>query len=135
MKHLKLTYNKIGSRLYPILPVRSGSLFCGIRGDITGATQAIKDMGQAVIRLEPDSTKHNKIRLQTALGNVVDEVRIRKKEVEGCGKDKTTYTTRKQRDFKDRKAIRELTRDKTRSNDETLSLSEENSSSKGVSKD
>ena len=92
-------------------------------GDTKGATQAIKDMGQAVIQFGTGLDKAQQNKIATALGNVVDEAAKAQKRGEALWqRQDDLYNQETAQILKIAKLRRELTEARLVSNDESLSF-------------
>ncbi len=104
-------------------------------GDTKGATQAIKDMGQAVIQFGTGLDKAQQNKIATALGNVVDEAAKAQKRGEALWqRQDDLYNQETAQILKLAKLRAELTQKRLVSNDETLTFAKRIAAAKEAAK-
>lgn len=104
-------------------------------GDTKGATQAIKDMGQAVIQFGTGLDKVQQGKIATALGNVVDEAAKAQKRGEALWqRQDDLYNQETAQILKLARLKAELTQKRLVSNDETLTFAKRIAAAKEAAK-
>ena len=104
-------------------------------GDTKGATQAIKDMGQAVIQFGTGLDKIQQGKIATALGNVVDEAAKAQKRGEALWqRQDDLYNQETAQILKIARLRAELTQKRLVSNDETLTFAKRIAAAKEAAK-
>ncbi len=104
-------------------------------GDTKGATQAIKDMGQAVIQFGTGLDKVQQGKIATALGNVVDEAAKAQKRGEALWqRQDDLYNQETAQILKIARLRTELTQKRLVSNDETLTFAKRIAAAKEAAK-
>lgn len=104
-------------------------------GDTKGATQAIKDMGQAVIQFGTGLDKIQQGKIATALGNVVDEAAKAQKRGEALWqRQDDLYNQETAQILKLARLKAELTQKRLVSNDETLTFAKRIAAAKEAAK-